>query len=72
MATDTGARYTMGVGNATDGLELGWMVIGMRPRDEMIFSSHTMLATAAAIKTAGGVTIPVELGIDNLIHPDSV
>jgi dTDP-4-amino-4,6-dideoxygalactose transaminase len=31
-----------------------------------------MLATASAIKTAGGTPIPVELGPDNLIDPDAV
>lgn len=72
LAQYTGSRYAMGVGNATDGLEFGWMSIGMRPGDEVIFSSHTMLATAAAIKTAGGVPVPVELGEDNLIDPDAV
>lgn len=72
LASYTGAKYAMGVGNATDGLEFGWMSIGMRPGDEVIFSSHTMLATAAAIKTAGGVPVPVELGVDNLIDPDAV
>ena len=72
LAQYTGAKYAMGVGNATDGLEFGWMAIGMRPGDEVILSSHTMLATASAIKTAGGVPIPVELGSDNLIDPDAV
>jgi UDP-2-acetamido-2-deoxy-ribo-hexuluronate aminotransferase len=72
LAAYTGAKHAMGVANATDGLEFGWMAIGMRPGDEVIFSSHTMLATAAAVKTAGGVPVPVELGPDNLIDPDAV
>lgn len=72
LAEYTGAKYAMGVGNATDGLEFGWMSIGMRPGDEVIFASHTMLATAAAIKTAGGVPVPVELADDNLIDPDAI
>jgi dTDP-4-amino-4,6-dideoxygalactose transaminase len=72
LATYTGARHAIGVANATDGLELAWMAVGLRPGDEVIFSSHTMLATAAAIRTAGGVPVPVELGSDNLIDPDAV
>lgn len=72
LAKYTGAQYAVGVANATDGLELAWMAIGMRPGDEVICCSHTMLATAAAIKTAGGVPVPVELGEDNLIDPDAV
>jgi len=72
LATYTGARHAIGVANATDGLELAWMAVGLRPGDEVIFSSHTMLATAAAIRTAGGVPVPVELGYDNLIDPEAV
>ncbi len=48
------------------------MAIGLRPGDEVICCSHTMLATAAAIKTAGGMPVPVELGPDNLLDPDAV
>jgi len=68
----TGASHAVGVANATDGLELSWMAIGLGPGDEVICCSHTMLATASAIKTAGGVPVPVELGEDNLIDPDAV
>lgn len=72
LATYTGAQYAVGVANATDGLELAWMAIGLRPGDDVICCSHTMLATAASIKTAGGVPVPVELGNDNLIDPEAV
>lgn len=72
LAVYTGAKYAIGVANATDGLELAWMAVGLRPGDEVICCSHTMLATAASIKTAGGVPVPVELGEDNLLDPDAV
>lgn len=72
LAAFTGAKYAVGVANATDGLEFAWMAIGLKPGDEVICCSHTMLATAASIKTAGGVPVPVELGPDNLIDPDAV
>jgi UDP-2-acetamido-2-deoxy-ribo-hexuluronate aminotransferase len=72
LAVYTGAKYAVGVANATDGLEFAWMAAGLRPGDEVICCSHTMLATAASIKTAGGVPVPVELGDDNLIDPDAV
>ena len=72
LAEFTGARYAVGVANATDGLELAWMAVGLRPGDEVICCSHTMLATASAIKTAGGTPVPVELGHDGLIDPDAV
>lgn len=72
LVTYTGAQFAIGVGNATDGLEFSWMALGLRPGDEVICCSHTMLATASAIKTAGGVPVPVELGSDNLLDPDAV
>lgn len=72
LAKYTGARYAIGVANATDGLELAWMAVGLRPGDEVICCSHTMLATASAIKTAGGTPVPVEIGDDCLIDPDAV
>jgi len=72
LAAYTDARHAVGVANATDGLELAWMAIGLKPGDEVICCSHTMLATASAIKTAGGTPVPVELGEDGLIDPDAV
>ena len=72
LAKYTGAKHAIGVANATDGLELAWMAVGLRAGDEVICCSHTMLATASAIKTAGGTPVPVELGYDGLIDPDAV
>ena len=66
------SNYSIGVANATDGLEISWMVLNLRPGDEVICSAHTMLATASAIKLAGGIPIPVDIGDDHLIDPDAV
>ena len=66
------SKYAIGVGNATDGLEISWMALNLRHGDEVICCSHTMLATASAIKVAGGIPIPVEIGYDNLIDPDAI
>ena len=72
LATYSGAKHSVGVANATDGLELAWMAVGLEKGDEVIISSHTMLATASAIVTAGGTPVPVEIGPDNLIDPDAI
>jgi dTDP-4-amino-4,6-dideoxygalactose transaminase len=72
LAKYCGVNYAIGVGNATDGLEFAWMALGLKQGDEVIFCSHTMVATASAIKTAGGVPIPVEIGYDGLIDPDAI
>jgi len=68
----TGANYAIGVGNATDGMEIFLEAIGVCPGDEIIISSHTMLATASAIKSVGGVPVPVDIGEDNLIGIQSI
>jgi dTDP-4-amino-4,6-dideoxygalactose transaminase len=72
LSTFTGAKHAVGVANATDGLELAWLAVGLNKGDEVIISSHTMLATASAIVTAGGTPVPVEIGPDNLIDPAAV
>jgi dTDP-4-amino-4,6-dideoxygalactose transaminase len=64
-----GAQHALGVGNATDGLIIALRAAGVGPGDEVIFSSHTMVATAAAIHFAGAIPVPVECGADHLIDP---
>ena len=66
LAKYAGSNYAVGVGNATDGMEIFLHAIGIKPGDEIIISSHTMLATASAIKVAGGTPIPVDIGEDFL------
>tara|TARA_B100000242_G_C43055458_1_gene493960 strand:- start:16491 stop:17597 length:1107 start_codon:yes stop_codon:yes gene_type:complete len=72
LAKFIGCKYTIGVANCTDGLEIGWQTIGLRNGDEVICSSHTFIATASSIVMAGGVPVPVDIGPDNLIDPDAV
>lgn len=72
LATFLGSNYTIGVGNATDGLELAWMSVGLKQNDEVICCAHTMLATASSIKIAGGIPVPIDIGYDNLIDVDKI
>lgn len=69
LATFTGARHALGFSNATDGLHIALRAAGIGPGDEVIFSSHTMVATAAAIHFAGATPVPVECGPDHLMDP---
>jgi dTDP-4-amino-4,6-dideoxygalactose transaminase len=71
LARFLGARHALGVANATDGLLLALRAAGVRPGDEVIFSSHTMVATAAAIHFCGAVPVPVECGEDHLMDPEA-
>ena len=72
LAQYASVDYSVGVGNATDGMEIFLEAIGVNKGDEIIISSHTMLATASAIKVAGGIPIPVDIGSDNLINIESI
>jgi len=68
----TGSKHSVGVGNATDAMEIFLQAIGIKEGDEIIISSHTMLATASAIVANGATPIPVDIGPDHLIDPDSI
>src|SRR5436305_4654805 len=64
LARFLAANYVVGVGNATDGLYFALRAVGLGAGDEVILSSHTMIATASAIHFAGGAPVPVECGVD--------
>lgn len=72
LAAYTGAKYAIGVSNATDGLQIAFMAGGLKTGEEVILCSHTMVATAAAVHFAGGVPVPVEAGPDHLIDPAAI
>jgi len=67
LARFLGARRAIGVANATDGLSIALRAAGVEARSEVIFSSHTMVATAAAIHFAGAIPVAVECGADHLM-----
>tara|TARA_B100001250_G_scaffold300104_1_gene261785 strand:- start:19335 stop:20441 length:1107 start_codon:yes stop_codon:yes gene_type:complete len=62
----------VGVGNATDALQMLMMAGGIGLGDEVIFCSHTMVATASAIHFTGATPIPVEVSDDHLIDMESI
>jgi len=64
IANSIGAKFAIGVGNATDGLEMLLQAGRMPPGAEVLISTHTMSATASAVKAMGGV--PVAVDIDEL------
>jgi len=68
----TNIKHAIGVANATDAMQLLLKAGGVGPGDEVIFCSHTMVATASAIAFTGATPVPVEAGNDHLIDPDSI
>ena len=72
LADYLGIKHVLGVGNATDALFMLGRACGLGPGDEVIFCSHTMVATAAAVHFTGATPVPAETGWDHEIDPASV
>ena len=72
LAEYLGVKHAFGVANCTDALILALRCAGIKPGDEVILSSHTFIATAAAVHFTGGIPVPVECGSDHMIDPESV
>jgi len=72
LAKYTGVNYALGVANATDAMQLLLKAGGIGIGDEVIFCSHTMVATASAIAFTGATPVPVEAGSEHLIDVEKI
>ncbi|MDD0852518.1 DegT/DnrJ/EryC1/StrS family aminotransferase [Halobacteriovorax sp. GB3] len=72
LAEFVGVKYAVGVANGTDAITMGLRAAGIKEGDECIFSSHTFVATAAAIHYAGGKPVPVECAPDHQISVEDI
>ncbi|MEO8563646.1 MAG: DegT/DnrJ/EryC1/StrS family aminotransferase [bacterium] len=72
LAEYLGVKYAIGVGNATDGLIMAFRAAGVGPGDEVIFPSHTMVASPASAAHCGATPVPVDMGPDHLMDPAAV
>ena len=72
LAAFCGTRYAVGLSNCTDALHLALRAAGIGAGDEVITSSHTFVATVAAIVHAGAKPVLVEVGADHNIDPDAI
>ena len=73
VAAYTGARSGVATSSCTTALHLALIAAGVQPGDEVIVPSYTFIATANAVRHAGG--IPVFADIDPLTYnmaPDSL
>jgi len=57
FAAYCGARHCVGVASGTAGLVIALIAAGLRPGDEVIIPAHTYVATALAVRHAGGVPV---------------
>ena len=67
-----GVRFAVGMANCTDALTIGLRCAGIQPGDEVIFPSHTFVASPSAIHAVGAIPIPADCSNDHLIDPEHV
>ena len=72
LANFAGTRYAIGLANGTDAIWLALMAAGIGKGDEVIFASHTYIATAASINFVGAIPVPADCKPDHMIDPDSI
>jgi dTDP-4-amino-4,6-dideoxygalactose transaminase len=72
LASFIGVKHAIGTSDATNGLTVGLRALGVGPGDEVVFPSHTFIATAGAIKAVGAEPIPADMGTDGLISDASI
>jgi len=71
LAGYLGVKHAIGLSNCTDALIVALRAAGIGPGDEVIFPSHTFVASPSSIHWAGATPVPVDCGPDHLIEPDS-
>lgn len=69
FAAYIGVSHAVGVANGTDALELALRACGVGPGDEVVTVSHTAVATVAAIESAGGAPVLVDITDGYTIDP---
>lgn len=65
-------KHAVGVADGTNALIIGLKILGIGKNDEVIISSHTYVATAAAVKLVGATPVFADIGTDGLVCPQSI
>ncbi len=72
LADFVGAKFAIGVNNATEALLLSLYAAGIGPGDEVISVSHTFVATIEVIKFLGATPVLVDIADDHNMNVDLV
>lgn len=72
LADYVGVDHAVGVGNATDGMELMMRAAGIGEGDEVLMPAHTFVASAEAAVWNGARPVFAEVGADHLLDPDDL
>ena len=72
LARFVGSAYAIGAADCTNAMLLGLRGLGIGRGDEVIFCSHTFVATAQSIHFCGATPVPAEIGPDRMMDPDRI
>jgi dTDP-4-amino-4,6-dideoxygalactose transaminase len=72
FAAYQGAKYGVAVVNATMGLFISALAVGIKPGDKVLVPAYTFIASATSMILAGAVPIFVDVGDDLQIDPQGV
>lgn len=72
LAKLVGHKYAVGLNSGTDALFLALKALNIGKGDEVITTSHTFIATIAAIHNVGAKPVLVDIGDDMLMDLDQV
>lgn len=72
LSAYVGTRSAVGTSDCTNAMLLGLRAAGIGGGDEVIFCSHTFIATAQSIHFSGATPVPVEMANDRMIDPDGI
>lgn len=72
LAKYLGVKHVIGVADGTMALLTSLIAAGIKKGDEVIVSSHTFVASAAAIHHAGATPVLADCKSDHLIDPESI
>lgn len=71
LAAHLGCRHAIGVADGTAALIFALRASGIEPGDEVIVSSHTFVATAAAVHHVGATPVIADCLPDSMMDPES-
>lgn len=63
--------YALGAADCTNGMVMALRAAGIGPGDEVIFPSHTFVASPGSIKQVGAVPVPCDIDDDNMMCAES-
>jgi len=72
VASLCGRKFAVGVGSGSDALLLSLLCMDLRPGDEVITTAFSWIATANAIRLAGGTPVFADIGDDLNLDPASL